>query len=169
MDSAGLHAVMPVGGKNEVGRREFVRAALCAAAGMLVLPRAVRAAGAPVPITVYKTPSCGCCKAWVAHMQGAGFAPKVVDMDDLSEVKRNAGVPAQLQSCHTALAGKYVVEGHVPADLVQKMLKEKPAIVGLAVPGMVAGSPGMEQGNAKPPYEVIAFEKGGKTSVYATR
>ena len=90
-------------------------------------------------------------------------------MDDLSEVKRSAGVPAQLQSCHTALVGKYVVEGHVPADLVRKMLEEKPAIVGLAVPGMVAGSPGMEQGNAKPPYEVIAFEKGGKTSVYAKR
>ncbi len=148
-----------------------MRATLYAAAGLLILPRIARAvrATAGTPITVYKTPTCGCCKEWVTHMQGAGFAVKVVDMNDLSEVKHNAGVPPRLQSCHTALVGTYVIEGHVPADLVRKMLKDKPSIVGLAVPGMVTGSPGMEQGDAKVPYEVIAFAKDGKTSVYAKR
>jgi hypothetical protein len=89
-------------------------------------------------------------------------------MDDLSEVKATFGVPAELQSCHTATVGKYVVEGHVPADLIQKMLKDKPAIVGLAVPGMPMGSPGME-GMRKDEYEVIAFDRQGKRSVYAKR
>ena len=102
-------------------------------------------------------------------MQANGFTAKIVDMDDLSEVKRNAGVPDRLQSCHTALIGAYVAEGHVPADLVKKMLAEKPKIAGLAVPGMVAGSPGMELGSRTDPYDVIAFTKDGKSSVYAKR
>ena len=119
-------------------------------------------------LTVYKTPTCGCCKEWVKHVQANGFTVKAVDMNDLSQVKRDAGVPAALESCHTALIGTYVVEGHVPADLVKKMLAEKPAIIGLSVPGMVDGPPGMEQGN-KQPYSVIAFAKGGTTRVYARR
>jgi hypothetical protein len=131
------------------------------------LPSSVFAA--PTPMTVYKSPSCGCCKEWVTHVKNNGFAPKVIDMDDLSKIKKDAGVPGSLESCHTALVGAYVIEGHVPADLVQKMLNEKPKIVGLAVGGMVVGSPGMEQGNRKQPYDVTAWTKEGKTSVYARR
>ena len=152
-------------------RREFVGAALGAGALAVVAPRALLAGAgvAPIAMTVYKSPSCGCCKEWVKHMQANGFTAKIVDMDDLSEVKRNAGVPDRLQSCHTALIGAYVAEGHVPADLVKKMLDEKPKIAGLTVPGMVAGSPGMEQGGRTTPYDVIAFTKDGKSSVYAKR
>ena len=152
-------------------RREFVGAAFGAGALAIVAPRVLLAGAgaAPIAMTVYKSPSCGCCKEWVKHMQANGFTAKIVDMDDLSEVKRNAGVPDRLQSCHTALIGAYVAEGHVPADLVKKMLDEKPKIAGLTVPGMVAGSPGMEQGGRTTPYDVIAFTKDGKSSVYAKR
>ena len=144
-----------------------------AAAAGVFSPRAPENQGtkpAPLPtMTCYKSPSCGCCKDWVTYAQKSGFTVKTVDMDDLTQVKRDAGIPASLESCHTVLVGAYVLEGHVPADLVKKMLTEKPAIIGLAVPGMVVGSPGMEQGSRKDPYSVIAFAKGGKTSVYARR
>ncbi|MDQ8165148.1 MAG: DUF411 domain-containing protein [Gemmatimonadota bacterium] len=156
-------------------RREFLGSFALATAGIALVSRsgfatqAGAAKAAPIPMTVYKSPSCGCCKEWVTHAQKNGFAPKVVDMQDLTQVKKDAGVPGELESCHTVLVGSYVVEGHVPADLVHKMLKEKPAIVGLAVAGMVVGSPGMEQGNQKQPYEVTAWTKAGKTSVYARR
>ena len=152
-------------------RRIFVRVILGAGAVAVAAPRVARAmiGAAPIPMTVYKSPSCGCCKSWVTHMQGAGFTVKVIDMDDLTAVKKNAGVPQKLQSCHTALVGAYVIEGHVPADLVKKMLNQKPQITGLAVPGMVTGSPGMEMGESKDPYDVIAFDRTGKTSVFAKR
>ena len=152
-------------------RRIFVRVIVGAGAAAVAAPRLARAmtGAAPIPITVYKSPSCGCCKNWVTHMQGAGVAVKVIDMDDLTTVKKNAGVPQKLQSCHTALVGAYVIEGHVPADLVKKMLAQKPQITGLAVPGMVTGSPGMEMGDSKVPYDVIAFDRAGKTTVFAKR
>ena len=152
-------------------RRIFVRVILGAGAAAVAVPRFAHAmiGTAPIPMTVYKSPSCGCCKSWVTHMQGAGFTVKVIDMDDLTAVKKNAGVPQKLQSCHTALVGGYVVEGHVPADLVKKMLNQKPPITGLAVPGMVTGSPGMEMGDSKDPYDVMAFARAGKTSVFAKR
>jgi hypothetical protein len=124
------------------------------------------------PVTelqVYKTPTCGCCGNWVDHVRAAGFTPAVHDMADLSGVKAKAGVPADLQSCHTAFVGGYVIEGHVPADVIRRLLQEKPDIAGIAVPGMPIGSPGMEQGSRKDAYEVIAFTKDGKTSVYAKR
>ena len=152
-------------------RRIFVRVIVGAGAAAVAAPRLSSAmtGAAPIPVTVYKSPSCGCCKNWVTHMQGAGFAVKVIDMDDLTTVKKNAGVPQKLQSCHTALVGAYVVEGHVPADLVKKMLAQKPQITGLAVPGMVTGSPGMEMGDSKDPYDVIAFDRAGKTTIFAKR
>ena len=152
-------------------RRIFVRVIVGAGAAAVAAPRLARAmtGAAPIPLTVYKSSSCGCCKNWVTHMQGAGFAVQVVDMDDLTAVKKNAGVPQSLQSCHTALVGAYVVEGHVPADLVKKMLNQKPQITGLAVPGMVTGSPGMEMGDSKVPYDVIAFDRAGKTTIFAKR
>ena len=121
-------------------------------------------------VTVYKNPSCGCCGAWVDHMRAAGFELEVHDLTDLQAIKAEHGIPANLGSCHTALVGGYVVEGHVPADLVQKMLDEKPDIAGLAVPGMVVGSPGMEvPGRPAQPYDVIAFDASGRTAVYAKR
>ena len=126
------------------------------------------AANTGIPIKVYKTPSCGCCKAWVEHLQENGFAVEVVDMPDLSAVKAKYGVGENLEACHTAVVNNYVVEGHVPADLILKMLKEKPAIAGLTVPGMPMGSPGME-GASKQPYDVLTFDGTGHTTVYASR
>ena len=151
-------------------RREFVRNAAGAGAVLLFAPRVVRAALAPLPaMTVYKSPTCGCCKAWVALAKGEGFTVKVVDMDDVTPIKRSAGVPPGLESCHTVLVGSYVLEGHVPFDLVRKILTEKPAIAGLAVAGMPLGAPGMEQGASKQAYTVTSFTRDGKSSVYARR
>ncbi len=126
-------------------------------------------AAAPIAITVYKSASCGCCSAWVDHMKANGFVVTVRDTDNLTPVKTDAGVPVRLQTCHTAIVQGYVVEGHVPADLVKKMLAEKPRIVGLAVPGMPIGSPGMEQGPTKQAYDVLQFDAQGRTAVYAKR
>ncbi len=127
-----------------------------------------RSDASPVPIvTVYKSATCGCCSAWVKHLEANGFTVRSVDVDNLQEMKTASGVPGALASCHTALVEGYVVEGHVPADLVKKMLRERPQIAGLAVPGMPSGSPGME-GPRKDPYNVMAFEKGGASHVYAT-
>jgi hypothetical protein len=148
-------------------RREFVRVTVGAGAVVVGGPSLLCALDAPAKMTVYKSASCGCCKEWVKYMERAGFAVTVVDMNDLSDVKRSSGVPVKLESCHTALVGAYVIEGHVPADLVKKILAEKPAISGLAAPGMPADAPGM--GTGKTPYEVIAWDKTGKTSVFAKR
>jgi hypothetical protein len=123
---------------------------------------------APLAMTVYKSPTCGCCAKWVEHVKKAGFAVTVKDMPNVGEIKLARGVPAELASCHTAVVGDYVVEGHVPADVVQKLLKEKPAVVGVAVAGMPMGSPGME-GDRVDHYNIVAFEKGGKQRVYASR
>jgi hypothetical protein len=118
---------------------------------------------------VYRSPTCGCCGKWVDHVKTAGFDPTVHQVEDVSPVKAKGGVPENLQSCHTALIGGYVIEGHVPADVIHRLLTEKPKIAGLAVAGMPVGSPGMEQGSRVDPYEVIAFTKDGKRSVYAKR
>jgi len=122
----------------------------------------------PVAIKVYKTPECGCCKAWVKHLRANGFVVETMDMPDLSLVKQKYGVKPALQSCHTAVVNGYVIEGHVPADLITRMLKERPAIAGLAVPGMPSGSPGME-GALKQQYEVLTFDRAGHSRVYARR
>ena len=120
------------------------------------------------PMTVYKDPGCGCCKEWVKIMQKAGFAVTAHDTADMNSIKSTMGVPTNLQSCHTAIVGNYVFEGHVPADVVMKLLQEKPIARGLAVPGMPNGSPGME-GPTKDKYDVLLFERSGKTRVYASR
>lgn len=125
------------------------------------------AAGEPL-VTVYKSPTCGCCSKWVDHLKANGFEVKNVDTNQMVKVKAEHKVPMHLSSCHTALVGGYVVEGHVPADLIKKMLKEKPKIVGLTVPEMPVGSPGME-GLFSQKYDVLTFDKDGKTTVYATR
>ena len=122
----------------------------------------------PIEITVYKTPTCGCCTAWVEHLEQKGFAVKAKDIPDLSALKRHYGVTSDLASCHTGFVGGYVIEGHVPADVIAKLLEEKPSIKGIAVPGMPMGSPGME-GPRKDPYDVIAFDSTGNKSVYVSR
>ncbi|HSW28550.1 MAG TPA: DUF411 domain-containing protein [Longimicrobiales bacterium] len=123
---------------------------------------------APLPtVLVYKTESCGCCNAWVDHLRAAGFTVDTRNVVDLMSVKRDAGVPASHASCHTALVDGYVVEGHVPADQIERLLAERPEVAGLAVPGMPVGSPGMEGPGAKP-YQVLAFGRQGESSVYAT-
>jgi hypothetical protein len=121
---------------------------------------------APTSITVYKSPTCGCCSNWVDHLRKNNFDVKAVDVEDIQEVKRTYGVPAELGSCHTAVVGGYVIEGHVPATDVARMLQEKPAIVGISVPGMPVGSPGMEVPGRSQPYQVIAFDRAGKREVY---
>ena len=120
-------------------------------------------------IEVFKTPTCGCCRIWVEHLRSNGFTVHTTDLDDLSGIKTKHGVPSKLQSCHTGVVNGYVVEGHVPAADIQRMLMERPKVAGLAVPGMPIGSPGMEVKGVTPqPYDVMAFEKGGKSTVYAS-
>ena len=106
------------------------------------------------------SPWCGCCAAWGDHMRDAGFSVRVTEMEDLAALKARYGVTAELASCHTALIGGYVVEGHVPAADVARLLKERPEATGLAVPGMPVGSPGMEMGSEQDPYEVVLFGSG---------
>ncbi|WP_425153121.1 DUF411 domain-containing protein [Candidatus Palauibacter sp.] len=125
-------------------------------------------AAAPT-IKVYKSPSCGCCALWVDHMREAGFELDVEDTLDMVGVKMDAGVPLQLQTCHTALVGDYVFEGHIPAEVIARFLAEAPAARGLAVPDMPIGSPGMEFGDRVDPYDVIQFDAEGNTSVYERR
>ncbi|MCU7815730.1 MAG: DUF411 domain-containing protein [Candidatus Thiodiazotropha sp. (ex Rostrolucina anterorostrata)] len=118
-------------------------------------------------IVVYKSPTCGCCSAWIKHLQKNGFSVEMHDRKNMQLVKNSLGVPNHLQSCHTALVGGYIVEGHVPADDITRLLKEKPAVKGVTVPGMPMGSPGME-GPRKDKYDVLTFEKNGKTRVYSS-
>ena len=126
-----------------------------------------KTAGGPL-VEVFKTPTCGCCSKWVEHLRTNGFTVRTTDLNDLHQIKSSRGIPAELQSCHTAIVGGYVVEGHVPATDVQRLLKEKPAVVGIAVGGMPVGSPGMEFRDLKPQaYNVMSFDKAGKTAVYA--
>ncbi|PYP75685.1 MAG: hypothetical protein DMD35_20585 [Gemmatimonadetes bacterium] len=142
--------------------------ALGGAAMTTLLPRVGAAAIAPTSITVYKDPSCGCCKNWVEHLRASGFTPDVHDRSDMDALKDSLGVPASLRSCHTAVAGKYLIEGHVPAADVKQLLATKPAkTMGVAVPGMPAGSPGMEMGGRVDRYDVIAFAPDGATRIFA--
>ena len=130
--------------------------------------RVAFAATAKTKMTVYKSASCSCCKAWVKHVRDAGFDVTATDVPDVDVYKKRYGVPAAAQSCHTAIVGNYVIEGHVPASDINRLLREHPADVrGLAVPGMVTGSPGMEMGSEKDPYDVVMWKRDGKTSVYA--
>lgn len=117
---------------------------------------------------VYKSPTCGCCELWVDHAEAHGFEVTVEDVLDLRPVKAEHGVTPELASCHTTLVDGYVIEGHVPADVIAQLLEERPDIRGLAVPGMPVGSPGMEGGTPEP-YDVVAFDRDGNTSVYARR
>lgn len=118
-------------------------------------------------IEVMKSPYCGCCAKWIEHLKQHGFDVKVTDTDRLGAIKNELKVPEALRSCHTAKVANYVVEGHVPASDIHKLLKERPKATGIAVAGMPMGSPGMEHGSHKEPYDTMLFGAGG-TKVYAS-
>ena len=131
------------------------------------LPAAALAAP-PRELTVYKTPWCGCCRGWVTHMTRAGFRAKVVEVEDLAPVRARHGVPFELSSCHTGVSAGYVLEGHVPPADVLRLLKERPKALGLAVPGMPLGSPGMESPTGeREAFATLLLLKGGGTRVFA--
>jgi hypothetical protein len=137
---------------------------VAAAVGLLVLLASPVAAG--TKMTVYKDPNCGCCAAWAQIMAREGFAVQVKDTDKLDAMRRMAGVPERFAGCHMAMVDGYVVEGHVPAAIVKKLVTEQPAIKGVSLPGMPAGSPGM--GGAKEaPFQVLAIED-GEPRIFAT-
>ena len=143
--------------------RHSLLAVAALAAGIAFGP----AAAAGEEVTMYKDPNCGCCGKWAEHMRASGFAVKEVATGAMAGVKREAGVPQALGSCHTAKVGGYIVQGHVPAADVRRMLSERPAIVGLSAPGMPLGSPGMEGPYPAERYEVIAFDGEGGQTVFA--
>lgn len=120
-------------------------------------------------LTVYKSPTCGCCKAWIKHLEEAGFENTVHNMSNLSELKADKGIAPEYQSCHTAVSGEgYVFEGHVPARYIEQFLTNPPQdALGLAVPGMPVGSPGMEMGERFSPYQVLLLKRDGSTQVFA--
>ncbi|MDO8386832.1 MAG: DUF411 domain-containing protein [Polaromonas sp.] len=147
-------------------RRFFVQA-LAGLAGSALMAPALMAQARP-QVEVWKDPNCGCCKDWVIHMEANGFDVKVHDSGN-SATRKRLGVPDKLGSCHTALVGGYAIEGHVPAREVHRLLKERPAALGLSVPGMPVGSPGMdgpEYGTRKDPYDVVLVSRNGRTRVY---
>lgn len=147
-------------------RRQLITA-LPLLAAALAAPRLVRAATG-TPVEVWKDPSCGCCHDWIEHMQANGFSFTVHDTGN-NAVRSRLGLPQKLGSCHTALVGGYLIEGHVPASDVRALLQQKPQALGLAVPGMPVGSPGMDgavYGNRRDPYEVLLVARGGGTSVF---
>jgi hypothetical protein len=154
---------------NEQGmwsRREF---AAGVAAFFFVGLRGKRlAAEPPATMVVYKSKSCGCCAKWVDHVKAAGFKLQVHDEESMDPLKDELGIPQQVRSCHTALVGGYVIEGHVPASDIQRLLSSRPKVAGLAVPGMPGGTPGMAEPGAKiGDFEVVAFQTNGSTDLFA--
>ncbi len=145
----------------------FIAAA--SAVGLLVVTAIWLWPGTPADateITVYKSPTCGCCNKWIDHLEDNGFRVIKKDLRDTSPIRAAHGVTPRLASCHTALVDGYVVEGHVPATDIRRLLAERPAVKGLTVPGMPMGSPGME-GHRKDPYNVLTFDSEGKTTVFS--
>jgi hypothetical protein len=146
-----------------------------AALGVAILALTLTSAVAPSTnaaprkptITVYKDPSCGCCKNWIEHLIKHGYRVDAKDTPAMADIKRTLGVPEALTACHTAVVNGYLIEGHVPAADIAKLLEEKPKVAGLAVPGMPMGSPGME-GPRRQHYQVLSFDKSGKTKVSAS-
>lgn len=149
---------------NPMRRRRFV--GLLVAAPMTTWP-GVPAFASPAPaVEVWKDPTCGCCKDWIALLRKAGFAVTAHDSGNAA-VRAKARIARQYGSCHTALGGGYAIEGHVPIREIQRLLKERPDAIGLAVPGMVVGSPGMEQGRRVDPYTALLLHRDGGSSSYA--
>lgn len=152
-------------------RRRFMRTSLSALAiAALGYPQVGMAATQPDTVTVWKTPTCGCCKDWVIHLRREGFTVVTHDVPDTAPIRQKLGLPTRFGSCHTAQVGGYVIEGHVPASEVKRLLREKPVAVGLAVPGMPVGSPGMEMRGemlgVRDAYDVLLVTKDGSSRVY---
>jgi hypothetical protein len=144
----------------------ITRRALVGSAAALVTAPVVSFA-APAQMVVNKDPNCGCCTGWVEHVRAAGFDVRVIEMADLAPLKSKLGIPRSLSSCHTAQIDGYVIEGHVPAAVIKRLLSERPTAIGLAVPGMPVGSPGMEvPGTPDDHYNVVLFGPSGQ-QVYA--
>lgn len=138
-----------------------------ATALLLIGAVVIGSAEAAPQITVYKNASCGCCHRWVEHLEAEGFEVTAVDVDNLPVIKMANGIGAELSSCHTALIDGHVIEGHVPADMIRRMLADNPELAGLAVPGMPVGSPGMEVPSGQvQPYDVLAIDRQGGTYVF---
>jgi hypothetical protein len=151
--------------------KSYAAVAFVLALGVAVAAQAQRSAPAPT-MEVYKSPTCGCCSKWVEHVKQAGIAVKVTDLpqESLDALKDKHGVPRTAQSCHTGIVNGYVIEGHVPVTEVQRLLKERPAVSGIAVGGMPRGSTGMEVPGQKPQtYNVVTFDKQGGVKVYSTQ
>jgi hypothetical protein len=146
-------------------KRRYVLTALAASAAAAALP--TLAANKLPLVEVFKSPTCGCCGAWVDHLKAAGFPVKVIEVDDTTMTRKRYGLPDKFGSCHTGVVNGYVVEGHVPAAEVTRLLAMKPVAIGLAVPGMPVGSPGMEYGDRKDPYDVYLIDKSGRETVFA--
>lgn len=156
-----------------MSRRGFVGQAAgfgLALAGAESLWAAVRRSAAGPTVTIYLSPTCGCCLKWVDHVKAAGFETVVHQEQDMDTVKASLGVPAAMQSCHTAQVEKYLIEGHVPAEDIRTLLARKPAGAGLAAPGMPASSPGMAvPGEPHQPFDVLLFQRDGRSEVFAHR
>jgi len=148
-----------------VSRRQILGAL---AAAPLAMAAPTLMAAPPLPeVHVFKTATCGCCGGWVEHLKASGFPVRVTEVDDTMAARQRLGMPDRFGSCHTASVVGYVLEGHVPADDVKRMLAQRPKSIGLAVPGMPVGSPGMEVGSRKDPYDVLLIDRSGQPSVYA--
>jgi hypothetical protein len=147
-------------------KRRNLLSFVAAAAASMSLPALARTS---LPqVDVYKNPDCGCCGAWVEHLKTAGFLVKVHETADTSAVRKKHGIPDEFGSCHTGVVAGYALEGHVPAQDVKRLLAQKPPAAGLSVPGMPVGSPGMEVGSRKDPFQVLLIDKAGRSSVFAS-
>lgn len=137
---------------------------------LLLAPLALLAcveSAAAATIEVVKSPYCGCCTHWVEYLRAEGFEVRVVEAEDVTPTARRLGVPDDLRSCHTASVEGYAIEGHVPAADIRRLLEQRPQAAGIAVPGMPIGSPGMEQGNRRQPFQTILFTREGRRSLFA--
>ena len=133
--------------------------------GLVLINLPIQAEDA-IPITVYRSPTCSCCGKWLEHLKQNNFAVKDVPTEDMAALKKQHGVSEEMASCHTAVVDGYVVEGHVPADDIKALLKTKPKVVGIAVPQMPSGTPGMEMGGKKDPYNVMSFDKANHYEIF---
>ncbi len=158
-----IQSVAKLGNETQMKR---VFSSISVVAAVILSAGCTQAPAEAMEVTVYKSATCGCCNDWIKHLKANGFSVTAHDVRNLEQIKRQNGVSQKLGACHTATVGGYVIEGHVPAQDIKRLLAEKPAVAGLAVPGMPMGSPGME-GPRKDPYDVYTFDKDGSISVYA--
>jgi hypothetical protein len=151
-----------------ISRRDFVSQAACLVLAPIGAARLLAWPSGPTALTVYKSASCGCCGKWVDYVRANGFAPTVHDEENMDAIKDDMGVPKAVRSCHTAVVGKYVIEGHVPVEDIRRLLEDHPAVAGVAAPGMPKSAPGMAvPGAATERYDVLTFTPDGHTAVFA--